>query len=89
VIAAVIAAGLLTARPLDNFTANGYDGSIAAPHELRVDHVEDFAEIPADQAMPDVDANDGRPSAAELSGWAAGSCARAASSMRVTVDDGP
>ncbi|GAA1803394.1 High-affinity nickel-transporter [Actinomadura chokoriensis] len=86
-IAAVIATGLLAAHPLGDFTANRYDGLVAAPHELRIDHVEDLAEIPAAQAMPDVDTDDdGRPSAAELSRWAAGSCARAASSMRITVD---
>ncbi|NEA26725.1 nickel transporter [Actinomadura bangladeshensis] len=86
-IAAVIAAGLLAAHPLGNFTVNHYDGLVAAPHELRIDHVEDLAEIPAAQAMPDVDSDgDGRPSATELSRWAAGSCARAASSMRIAVD---
>ncbi|MEV4677978.1 hypothetical protein AB0K34_40595 [Actinomadura sp. NPDC049382] len=37
--------------------------------------------------MPEVDADgDGRPSAAELSAWAAGACGQAASSMRITVD---
>ncbi|WP_205719599.1 hypothetical protein [Actinomadura geliboluensis] len=46
VIAAVLAAGLLAAHPLGNFSVNRYDGLVAAPHELRVDHVEDLAEIP-------------------------------------------
>ena len=68
----VLAAGLLAAHPLGNFTVNHYDGLVATPHELRIDHVEDLAEIPAAQAVPDVDTDhDGRPSAAELDAWAA------------------
>ncbi|MGP4023523.1 hypothetical protein [Actinomadura sp. 3N407] len=82
-----LAAGLLAAHPLGNFTVNHYDGLVATPHELRIDHVEDLAEIPAAQAIPDVDTDrDGRPSAAELDAWADGPCRRAASSMRITVD---
>ncbi|NDU71921.1 nickel transporter [Actinomadura sp. DSM 109109] len=81
---------MLAAHPVGNFTVNHYDGLVAAPHELRIDHVEDLAEIPAAQAMPDVDADrDGRPSGGELAAWARGACARAASSLRVTVDGRP
>ena len=86
-ITIVLAAGLLAAHPLGNFTVNHYDGLVATPHELRIDHVEDLAEIPAAQALPDVDTDrDGRPSVAELGAWAGGACRKAASSMRVTVD---
>ncbi|OSC59075.1 hypothetical protein B5181_30415, partial [Streptomyces sp. 4F] len=35
------------AHPLGDFTVNRYDGLVVAPGELRVDHVEDLAEIPA------------------------------------------
>ncbi|MEU8121418.1 High-affinity nickel-transporter [Spirillospora sp. NPDC049024] len=86
-IVLALAAGMLAAHPLGNFTVNHYDGLVAAPHELRIDHVEDLAEIPAAQAMPEVDADrDGRPSSGELAAWAGGACARAASSLHVTVD---
>jgi nickel/cobalt exporter len=37
-------------HPLGNFSVNRYDGLVVAPGELRVDHVEDLAEIPTAQA---------------------------------------
>ncbi|MFA1538689.1 High-affinity nickel-transporter [Actinomadura monticuli] len=86
-IVLALAAGMLAVHPLGNFTVNHYDGLVLAPHELRIDHVEDLAEIPAAQAMPEVDADrDGRPSSGELAAWADRSCERAAASFRVTVD---
>ncbi|GAA2312544.1 hypothetical protein GCM10010402_85470 [Actinomadura luteofluorescens] len=89
-IVLALAAGVLAAHPLGNFTVNHYDGLVAARHELRIDHVEDLAEIPAAQAMPGLDADhDGRPSHGELAAWAGGACARAASSLRVAVDGRP
>ncbi|MCQ4213549.1 nickel transporter, partial [Streptomyces longispororuber] len=42
------------AHPLGNFTTNTYDGLVTTPTQLRVDHVEDLAEIPATQAEPAV-----------------------------------
>ncbi|MFD4259132.1 nickel transporter [Streptomyces sp. NPDC058534] len=68
-----------SAHPLGNFTVNRYDGLIAAPGQLRVDHVEDLAEIPATQAGPDVE----RLGPAE---WARRRCERAALDSRLTVD---
>ncbi|GHB53221.1 hypothetical protein GCM10010377_50300 [Streptomyces viridiviolaceus] len=68
-----------SAHPLGNFTVNRYDGLVAAPGELRVDHVEDLAEIPATQAGPDVE----RLGTAE---WARRRCAKAARDSRLTVD---
>ncbi|MFC8067002.1 nickel transporter [Streptomyces sp. NPDC057293] len=67
------------AHPLGNFTVNRYDGLIAAPGLLSVDHVEDLAEIPATQAGPDVE----RLGPAE---WARRRCERAALESRLTVD---
>ncbi|MFG3161998.1 nickel transporter [Streptomyces sp. NPDC048232] len=67
------------AHPLGNFTVNRYDGLIAAPGRLSVDHVEDLAEIPATQAGPDVE----RLGPAE---WARRRCERAALESRLTVD---
>ncbi|MFC8570572.1 sulfite exporter TauE/SafE family protein [Streptomyces sp. NPDC057245] len=66
------------AHPLGNFTVNRYDGLVVAPGELRVDHVEDLAEIPATQAAPDVE----RLGAAE---WARRRCEQAARDSRLTV----
>ncbi|MER6629758.1 sulfite exporter TauE/SafE family protein [Streptomyces sp. NPDC000987] len=68
-----------SAHPLGNFTVNRYDGLVAAPGLLRVDHVEDLAEIPATQAGPDIER-------LGLAGWARQRCAKAASGSRVTVD---
>ncbi|WP_330350257.1 urease accessory protein UreH domain-containing protein [Streptomyces sp. NBC_00582] len=68
-----------SAHPLGNFTVNRYDGLVAAPGQLRVDHVEDLAEIPATQAKPDLE----RLGTAE---WARQRCESAASGSKVTVD---
>jgi len=37
-------------HPLGNFSVNRYDGLVVAPGILRIDHVEDLAEIPTAQA---------------------------------------
>ncbi|MGW1914501.1 nickel transporter [Streptomyces sp. NPDC002076] len=76
---ALLPAGPASAHPLGNFTVNRYDGLVAAPGQLRVDHVEDLAEIPATQAGPDLR----RLGTAE---WARQRCARAAEGSRLTVD---
>ncbi|MEU1520400.1 sulfite exporter TauE/SafE family protein [Streptomyces sp. NPDC005811] len=68
-----------SAHPLGNFTVNRYDGLVAAPGQLRVDHVEDLAEIPATQAKPDLK----RLGTTE---WARQRCESAASGSRLTVD---
>ncbi|MER5526652.1 sulfite exporter TauE/SafE family protein [Streptomyces sp. NPDC002677] len=68
-----------SAHPLGNFTVNKYDGLVAAPGQLRVDHVEDLAEIPATQAKPDLK----RLGTAK---WAERRCATAADGSRLTVD---
>ncbi|MEU0964607.1 sulfite exporter TauE/SafE family protein [Streptomyces sp. NPDC005917] len=68
-----------SAHPLGNFTVNRYDGLVAAPGQLRVDHVEDLAEIPATQAKPDLK----RLGTAE---WAEQRCATAAGGSRLTID---
>ncbi|MFF4440743.1 nickel transporter [Streptomyces sp. NPDC001621] len=87
VLLAVCALGLLpagaaSAHPLGNFTVNRYDGLVAAPGRLRVDHVEDLAEIPATQAAPDL-------KRLGLAGWARQRCARAAEDSRLTVSGRP
>ncbi|MGW2641484.1 HoxN/HupN/NixA family nickel/cobalt transporter [Streptomyces sp. NPDC001348] len=86
-LAAALAAGALvllpataaSAHPLGNFTVNRYDGLVAAPGQLRVDHVEDLAEIPATQAKPDI-------RKLGLTEWARQRCATAAEGSRLTVD---
>ncbi|WEO98340.1 nickel transporter [Streptomyces sp. FXJ1.172] len=67
-----------SAHPLGNFTVNRYDGLVAAPGLLRVDHVEDLAEIPATQAKPDI----GRLG---MTRWARQRCERAAGGSELTV----
>ncbi|MGW7419192.1 nickel transporter [Streptomyces sp. NPDC054813] len=68
-----------SAHPLGNFTVNKYDGLVAAPGQLRVDHVEDLAEIPATQAKPDLK----RLGTAR---WAEQRCTTAADGSALTVD---
>ncbi|MGW0084878.1 nickel transporter [Streptomyces sp. NPDC003393] len=70
------------AHPLGNFTVNRYDGLVAAPGRLRVDHVEDLAEIPATQARPGIER-------LGMSEWARRRCASAAGGSRLTVDGRP
>jgi ABC-type nickel/cobalt efflux system permease component RcnA len=77
----LLPAGQAAAHPLGNFTVNRYDGLVAAPGSLRVDHVEDLAEIPATQAGPDIERSGG------LTGWARQRCAEAARGSEVTVAD--
>ncbi|MDF3299960.1 nickel transporter [Streptomyces tropicalis] len=76
---ALVPAGTAAAHPLGNFTVNHYDGLVAAPGLLRVDHVEDLAEIPATQARPGIDR-------LGLTAWARQRCADAARGSRVAVD---
>ncbi|MFI0966875.1 sulfite exporter TauE/SafE family protein [Streptomyces sp. NPDC021080] len=71
--------GPASAHPLGNFTVNRYDGLVAAPGQLRVDHVEDLAEIPATQAEPDI-------KRLGMTDWARQRCETAAHGSRVTVD---
>ncbi|GAA2348807.1 sulfite exporter TauE/SafE family protein [Streptomyces cuspidosporus] len=74
------------AHPLGNFTVNRYDGLVVAPGELRVDHVEDLAEIPAAQAKPRIDRNgDDELSRRELDAWADRRCAGAARRARLAL----
>jgi ABC-type nickel/cobalt efflux system permease component RcnA len=76
---ALIPSASASAHPLGNFTVNRYDGLVAAPGHLRVDHVEDLAEIPATQAKPDVER-------LGMTEWARQRCATAAEDSRLTVD---
>ncbi|GCB50648.1 sulfite exporter TauE/SafE family protein [Streptomyces sp. NL15-2K] len=76
---ALLPATTASAHPLGNFTVNRYDGLVAAPGELRVDHVEDLAEIPATQAQPDI-------KKLGMTEWARQRCARAAEDTGLTID---
>ncbi|MFE5158662.1 nickel transporter [Streptomyces sp. NPDC056697] len=83
----VLPTGSAEAHPLGNFTVNRYDGLVVTPGTLRVDHVEDLAEIPSAQAKPEIDRNgDDTLSGRELGAWAARRCASAAEGARLTVD---
>lgn len=67
------------AHPLGNFTVNHYDGLLVGRDALRVDHVEDLAEIPTQQVRPELDER-GRAV------WAKERCASAARSAEADVD---
>jgi ABC-type nickel/cobalt efflux system permease component RcnA len=80
VIRSLLAGGLLAGsalvmHPLGNFTVNQYDGLVAAPHQLRIDHVQDLAEIPAAQVLE---------GGADLTGWATRTCATASRIFQIT-----
>jgi ABC-type nickel/cobalt efflux system permease component RcnA len=80
VIRSLVAGGLvagsaLIMHPLGNFTVNRYDGLVAAPHELRIDHVQDLAEIPAAQVLE---------GGAGLTAWATRTCATASRVFQIT-----
>ncbi|MGW1886303.1 urease accessory protein UreH domain-containing protein [Streptomyces sp. NPDC001970] len=79
---ALLAAGATpaAAHPLGNFTVNHYDGLVATAGELRIDHVEDLAEIPTARVRPQT------LSAAELAAWAQARCGTAAQEARLRVD---
>ncbi|MFH8597578.1 nickel transporter [Streptomyces rimosus] len=80
-------AGAAHAHPLGNFTVSQYDGLTVRPGELRVDHVEDLAEIPAAQQKERIDrSGDGTTDRAELAAWARERCATAARGSGLTVD---
>ncbi|WP_327434944.1 urease accessory protein UreH domain-containing protein [Streptomyces sp. NBC_01236] len=74
----LVPTGHASAHPLGNFTVNRYDGLVAAPGQLRVDHVEDLAEIPATQAKPGIEK-------LGMTEWARQRCASAANGSKVTV----
>ncbi|MFJ8783036.1 nickel transporter [Streptomyces sp. NPDC102476] len=76
---ALLPSSSASAHPLGNFTVNRYDGLVAGPGVLRVDHVEDLAEIPATQAKPDIEK-------LGMTEWAAQRCQKAAEGAKVTVD---
>ncbi|MFI8184407.1 nickel transporter [Actinacidiphila glaucinigra] len=83
---ALLPAGQAQAHPLGNFTVNRYDGLVAAPGVLRIDHVEDLAEIPAAQAVPAIDRDGDRAlDRAELADWAEARCDAAAKGARAAV----
>ncbi|MFJ9130793.1 nickel transporter [Streptomyces sp. NPDC102340] len=67
------------AHPLGNFTVNHYDGLLVGANALRVDHVEDLAEIPTQQVRPELDER-GRAV------WAKERCASAARRAEADVD---
>jgi len=86
-MAVLVPAGSAEAHPLGNFTVNRYDGLVITQDAVRVDHVEDLAEIPSAQAKAEIDRNgDDALSRSELTAWAKTRCATAADKARLTVD---
>jgi ABC-type nickel/cobalt efflux system permease component RcnA len=84
--AAVITAGPASAHPLGNLSVNTYDGVVVAVDGVRVDHVEDIAEIPTVAALQEADLDhDGAASTSELSAWAGRRCVAAAGRVALAV----
>ncbi|MFD4587745.1 sulfite exporter TauE/SafE family protein [Streptomyces sp. NPDC058434] len=81
VAALLVGAGApAVAHPLGNFSVNRYDGLVVSEHEVRVDHVEDLAEIPTARIRPRE-----MPPAA-LAAWAEQRCAVAAREAGLLVN---
>ena len=79
-----------SAHPLGNLSVNTYDGVIVDVDGVRVDHVEDIAEVPAVAALRAADTSgDGSASPVELSTWAGNHCAVASARIRVSADGTP
>ncbi|MBC9715366.1 nickel transporter [Streptomyces sp. TRM66268-LWL] len=83
-LAAVLALLLLPAQgavahPLGNFTVSTYDGIVLAPGQVRVDHLQDLAEIPATQEQKNIER-------AGKASWARQRCREAVDSRRLEVD---
>ncbi|GAA5016157.1 hypothetical protein [Actinopolymorpha pittospori] len=77
-------------HPLGNFSINRYDGLTVTPDQLRVDHVQDFAEIPTTQLQKTVDTNDnGILAEEELATWATPRCRTAARELEARLDERP
>ena len=78
-VLAVLSAAPVSAHPLGNLSVNTYDGVVVAIDGVRVDHVEDIAEIPTFAALQEADADrDGVASPSELATWTGRRCAAAA-----------
>jgi nickel/cobalt transporter (NicO) family protein len=85
-VAMLAGSAMVPQHPLGNFTVNRYDGLVAAPHVLRIDHVQDLAEIPAAQVL------EGRPDlrgGTGLRAWAVRSCATASRVFQITESGRP
>ena len=86
----VLPAVAAAAHPLGNFSLNRYHGLVVEPGRLRIDAVEDLAEIPTTQATPLIDGDhDGSLSEAELAAWAPAACRQMAGELRVSADGRP
>ncbi|GAA3225127.1 hypothetical protein [Actinocorallia longicatena] len=69
-------------HPLGNFTTNTYDGLVIGPDAVRVEHVEDLAEIPSAQVMAELDASGDAV-------WADRRCRAAGQALRLVLDGRP
>jgi ABC-type nickel/cobalt efflux system permease component RcnA len=86
----VLPAVAAAAHPLGNFSVNRYHGLVVEPGRLRIDAVEDLAEIPTTQATPRIDGDrDGSLSETELAAWAPAACRQMAGELRVSADGRP
>jgi len=86
----VLPAVAAAAHPLGNFSVNRYHGLVVEPGRLRIDAVEDLAEIPTTQAAPRIDGDrDGQLSQTELAAWAPAACGQMAGELRVSADGRP
>jgi nickel/cobalt exporter len=85
-LATFVFAASAMAHPLGNFTINHYSGVRVSTDGVLVDHVTDFAEIPAfsERRAMDTDSN-GEVSAAEAAAFESARCASLAGDLHLTV----
>ena len=89
-VGTLIFPALVAAHPLGNFTINRYNGLSISPTEAQIDRVVDMAEIPALQAIQEIDLDrDGTVSDPEGATWASASCASAADELTLTNNGAP
>ncbi|MDQ3783038.1 MAG: nickel transporter, partial [Actinomycetota bacterium] len=87
-VAAVVfgAASVAWAHPLGNASVNHHVGVRVTPDAIELTHLVDLAEIPAFQALRQVDTDDdGESTGAELAAWAGAECPRRLGALRVEV----
>ena len=66
-------------HPLGDLSTNTHDGLVVAPDGVRIEHIEDLAEIPTAQVTPRLDAQG-------ATAWAGDRCRAAADAVRLTLD---
>ncbi len=86
-LAVILGGSSAAAHPLGNFTINHYAGLQIQPDQLKVGYVLDMAEIPAFQAIHQMDTNQNRiPDPAEMASFQPEACDQIRSALTLELD---